>query len=151
MKKRIPCRLVATVVAMVLGTVISGCPRHEDASSPTGGTVPVRNISRDATATGAFQNTDPWQLSTTNADAARGNHGIYLSNGTIGATFGKSGCGDATSVLYRAGVYDEKEVLKLLPAGHAASFAVPKPSETYKQTLTGTPLRRLYRRLVRIS
>ncbi len=132
-------RIAALHALLCTLPLLAGCPRANPlaADTPDGGGPPgiagrpVKNLA----ATGAFQNTDPWQLTTTDTNAVRGNHGIYLANGTIGATFGKLGTGDKNSVVYRAGVYNERETLKQLLVGHVLSLPEPKPGETYRQTL----------------
>ncbi|MBC8135346.1 MAG: glycoside hydrolase family 65 protein [Fibrella sp.] len=122
------------VLTLLLGGIaLSGCPGGNNDAETT--VTPTLRPTRDAKATGAFVDTDPWLLTTTDANAARGNQGIYLSNGTIGATFGNRGFGDKEGVVYRTGLYDEKEALRPIPAGHIAAIAAPKPDEPYRQTL----------------
>jgi trehalose/maltose hydrolase-like predicted phosphorylase len=126
-------RTIFTLALLLAGAALGACNREERGADTS--PLPLSRAPRDAKATGAFVNTDPWQLTTTDANAARGNQGIYLSNGTLGATFGKSGFGDKEAVVYRAGLYDAQEVLKPIPAGHIPAIAAPKPDEPYKQTL----------------
>ncbi len=122
------------VVSFFAGIVTVGCPGTKNTASETMSPSSV-NRNKDAAATGAFKETDPWQLTTTNVNAVRGNQDIYLSSGTLGATFGEGGFGEKEGVVYRAGLYDAQEVLKPVPAGHIPAIAAPKPNEPYKQTL----------------
>ncbi|MBC7807605.1 MAG: glycoside hydrolase family 65 protein, partial [Akkermansiaceae bacterium] len=126
-------RFIAALVVLCL-PLLCGCPAGNDTGQPDAPGVSPK-APRDAAATGAFQNTDPWMLTTTEANAARGNNGIYLSNGTVGATFGNRGFGDKEGVVYRAGLYDDQETLRPVPAGHIPNIAAPKPDEPYRQTL----------------
>lgn len=131
-RNRLAVPFLATV--LLAGVLLAGCPSGDNTSTEAGPAL-SKSKNKDAAATGAFQNTDPWQLTTTDANAVRGNQGIYLSNGTLGATFGKGGFGDKEGVVYRAGLYDAQETLKPIPAGHVPAVAAPKPDEPYKQTL----------------
>jgi trehalose/maltose hydrolase-like predicted phosphorylase len=84
---------------------------------------------------GAFAQTDPWLLTTTDPNANRGNHGIFLGNGYLGATFGANGGAGKDSVCYVAGVYDAKENLLRLPNWHDLGLPAPKSGDKYEQTL----------------
>ncbi|MBC8140567.1 MAG: glycoside hydrolase family 65 protein, partial [Armatimonadetes bacterium] len=128
LQKRLPA-LAAPLIALLL----AGCPANNPATTDAPPVLPRKTV--DAASTGAFQNTDPYLLSTTDPEAHRGNHGIYLSNGTIGATFGATGSATEKSVTFRAGVYDAKETLAPVFTGYALPIAAPKAGETYKQTL----------------
>ena len=128
-------RLCFAASALVVATFLAGCPA--DNSSQTGDNAPPVVVRKPKTAaeTGAFQTTDPWQLTTNNPDAVRGNHGIYLSSGTIGATFGKTGAGDDNSVVFRAGLYDDKENFRPVFAGYKLALPEIKSGDPYRQTL----------------
>ena len=121
----------AVLGGVVAALLVAGCPK-----TPLSDTPPVTpRKTQDAAATGAFQNTDPWNLTTADTKANRGNHGIYLSNGTVGATFGAGGFADDQSIMFRAGLYDAKENLQPVFAGYKLPVAAPLPGEPYKQTL----------------
>src|SRR5688500_10777703 len=91
----------------LLALLLVGCPSSNDADTGSGtpGTPPALNADRSA---GAFADTDPWILKTTDPNAARGNHGIFLGNGHFGATFGANGGADKDSRAFVAGLYDDK-------------------------------------------
>lgn len=130
-------RLMPALAAPFLALTLAGCPANQSATGEGQGDAPPvlpRKV-LDAASTGAFQSTDPWLLSTTDPAAHRGNHGIYLSNGTIGATFGASGSATDASVMFRAGLYDAKETLAPVLTGYRLPIPAPKPDEVYKQTL----------------
>ena len=95
-----------------LYVLLAGCTP----ATPTETAVPPPITQTKDRSAGAFADTDPWILKTTDPNAARGNHGIFLGNGIIGATFGANGGADKDARSYAAGVYDEKETLKELPA-----------------------------------
>lgn len=121
-----------------LSLLVGGCdPSAPNAnSSPSGGAggtaVPTTDTDRSG---GAFADTDPWILKTTDPNAARGNHGIFLGNGQIGATFGANGGAGKDALAFVAGVYDAQE--NLLPIGkwHDLGLPDPKAGEAYEQTL----------------
>ncbi|MDX1931341.1 MAG: hypothetical protein SFU56_01925 [Capsulimonadales bacterium] len=113
----------------------SGCSGPTETPPPSagpGGALPVETKDRSA---GAFADTDPWILKTTDPAAARGNHGIFLGNGHLGMTVGANGGADKNSVTFVAGVYDPGENLLKLPNGHEIGLPEPKPGEKYEQTM----------------
>ena len=114
--------------ALALG--LAGCPKPEDSA-----TTPNNPFGKTTSAdTGAFKDLDPWVLKTTDPNANRGNHGIYLSSGIMGATFGASGGEGKDGKAFVAGVYDKNETLQ--PLADWKSFeVVPKRGEPYEQTL----------------
>jgi trehalose/maltose hydrolase-like predicted phosphorylase len=106
--------------------LLAGChtPRT---TSDAGATAPANR------AAGAFSQLDPWRLTTADANANRGNHGIFLGNGAVGVTVGPSGGADRNSVFFVAGKYDAKENIARQPL--PAALPEPKPGEPYAQTL----------------
>jgi trehalose/maltose hydrolase-like predicted phosphorylase len=83
---------------------------------------------------GAFADTDPWILKTTDPNAARGNHGIFLGNGFLGATFSATGGSGKESRAFVAGLYDKQENIQPIPNWH--DLGLPEPSAgAYEQTL----------------
>ncbi|MBC8101196.1 MAG: glycoside hydrolase family 65 protein [Cytophagales bacterium] len=86
--------------------LLSGCltPQATDE-------VPPPKLQNGRGDTGAFKTLDPWVLNTTDSNANRGNHGIFLGNGYVGATFGANGGASKESVSYLAGKYDAKETI----------------------------------------
>lgn len=115
--------------ALGIALLLVGChPAPPDADTRTAKSPP-----EDRSA-GAFARTDPWLLTTTDRDAARGNHGIFLGNGAFGVTVGPSGGTDANSVSFVAGRYDANENLIRQPLP-PTTLPVPKPGEPYSQTL----------------
>jgi trehalose/maltose hydrolase-like predicted phosphorylase len=120
-------RLLALVALLPL---LAGCPKPgagPDATAPS-----PTPADRSA---GAFAQTDPWLLTTADPAAARGNHGVFLGNGYLGATFGPNGGAGKDAVAYVAGLYDDKENLKPVPNWHDLGLPDPKPGEKYEQTL----------------
>ncbi len=121
------CRTTRLSALLALATLGLGCPKKEPV--PEGIRVPVK------TDTGAFAETNPWVLHTTEPAASRGSRGIFLGNGLIGATFGAQGVATKDSRAYVAGVYDSYEALAALPNWHALALPpIPKDAE-YEQTL----------------
>ncbi|MGC4045193.1 MAG: hypothetical protein QM758_15485 [Armatimonas sp.] len=113
--------------AALVSLVLTGCPKKSDTTD--GSRVPVRTDS------GAFIETNPWQLHTTEVDAVRGNRGIFLGNGLLGATFGAQGVATKDSRSYIAGIYDANETLQIIPNWHTLALpAIPKGAD-YEQTL----------------
>lgn len=131
MKKRyLPstCLVLAGLAALTL----TGCP--SSSQQTTSDTSIGLNSTVDRSA-GAFAQTDPWLLTTSDPTVNRGNHGVFLGNGSLGATFGPNGGASKESVSYVAGVYDAEERLKALPNWHDLGLPAPKPGEKYEQTL----------------
>jgi trehalose/maltose hydrolase-like predicted phosphorylase len=117
--------------ALALGLGLAGCPKPED-PAPT----PNNPVGKTGSAdTGAFKDLDPWILKTTDPSANRGNHGIYLSNGALGVTFGANGGADKNSIAFSMGGYDDKESLK--PSGQWPStlHSAPAAGAAYEQAL----------------
>lgn len=100
-----PTLLTAGVLLSAL--LLSGCP----APQATNDNTPPPNLQNGRGDTGAFKQTDPWLLTTIDPAANRGNHGIFLGNGTVGATFGANGGDDKNSVVFQAGKYDAAETV----------------------------------------
>ena len=122
----------ASVLVLCL-VALSGCPASPPPPSPDG-TRGTSGFGRGAGGEGAFKDLDPWVLKTTDPNANRGNHGVYLSNGYIGATFGPYGGASKDSKAFVAGVYDKNETL--LPLADWSPFELsPKPGEPYEQSL----------------
>ncbi|MBB6052545.1 hypothetical protein [Armatimonas rosea] len=119
------CRLLAVLPFLVL----AGCPKSDTPDAPA---VPLAQAT--PADTGAFKDLDPWVLKTTDPNANRGNHGIYLSSGMLGATFGASGGAGKDSKAFVAGVYDNRENLQPLADWKPGELAL-KPGEPYEQSL----------------
>ena len=99
-------RFVAVVVICLIVLTI-GCKRDNSTA---------RLLSEQGTkqrAAGAFENLDPWILATQKSDAPRGNRGIFLGNGKLGAGFGANGGSDATTKCFAAGVYNNEHLAAL--------------------------------------
>jgi hypothetical protein len=130
-------RRVFLVPLLALATLLlTGChsAQNGNGTAPDGDATPPQ-LNQDRSG-GAFKDTDPWILKTTNLNAARGNHGIFLGNGLVGATFGMNGTGagqDARSYVARG--YDEKEDFKPIGNWHDIGLPEPKSGEPYEQTL----------------
>ncbi|MES2463068.1 MAG: hypothetical protein V4671_20985 [Armatimonadota bacterium] len=130
MGARGPESKVAVVAFLLLTPLLSGCPAPQtaDDSAP-----PLQTRKDGRGDTGAFKQTDLWLLTTTDPNANRGNHGIFLGNGSVGVTFGAQGAGDKTAAAYSAGAYDKNEVLQNIAP---IITAPPQGSGTeYSQTL----------------
>ena len=107
--------------------LLTGCPKSSE--SDTAPPSIAANSSKD---TGAFKDLDPWILKTTDPNANRGNHGIYLSNGTLGATFGSEK--DVRAFL--VGGFDKNEILVATPNWHVfKELPTLKAEESYSQEL----------------
>jgi trehalose/maltose hydrolase-like predicted phosphorylase len=111
-----------------LALLLAGCPRATDT-----GPLTTKALSPDRSA-GAFAQTDPWLLTTTDRGAARGNRGIFLGNGYLGATFGPDGGAGPNGACYVAGVYD-KEVLAPIPLWNKLDLPANLTRGPYSQTL----------------
>ena len=110
---------------------LTGCPKSQETAPPT--TLLTKAVPAD---TGAFKDLDPWILKTTNPNANRGNHGIYLSNGQLGATFGANGGASKDSVAFVAGRYDATENFQKQASWHELPrISEPDPKEPYEQLL----------------
>lgn len=120
-----------TVLLCALCLCGAGCRTTEP---PADSPAPLAARSKQAD-TGAFANTDPWLLMTTDPNANRGNHGIFLGNGLVGATFGPNGGASKESVCFVAGAYDKAENLQPFPLWHDLGLPDPKPGDKYEQTL----------------
>ena len=90
---------------------------------------------RTALATQPIQPTasNPWELTSTNLNDNRGNHGVYLSNGNIGLTLGPFGPSKDAKV-FLGGVYDTNENLLSIPMFDPVRASDPDVA-SYKQTL----------------
>lgn len=120
----------------LLALLLVGCPSSNDADSINNAATPTTPPASDADrSAGAFADTDPWILKATDPNAGRGNHGIFLGNGFLGATFGANGGADKNSRAYVAGLYDDKETIQPIPNWHDLGLPEPKAGETYEQTL----------------
>jgi trehalose/maltose hydrolase-like predicted phosphorylase len=111
--------------------VLTGCPSPQTADD---GAPPV-TLKSGRGDTGAFKETDPWLLTTTDPNANRGNHGIFLGNGYAGATFDAKSGMDNTSVCYVGGFYDRSENLEIVPSWPNTSMPEASAGEPYQQTL----------------
>ena len=108
---------------------LSGCT----SSAPTETSVPPGAPTQNRSA-GAFADTDPWILKTTERDAARGKQGIFLGNGRLGVTVG--GNGAPHNALFIAGVYGGGAGEDYTNFGEYLSFPFPDPAaDGYEQTL----------------
>ncbi|MFM7321469.1 MAG: hypothetical protein ACKO5K_08100 [Armatimonadota bacterium] len=115
---------VRGLLALAGATVLVGCARR-DATPPTAA----------GPAEGPFGGTDPWLLSTRTANAARGNHGIFLGNGLIGITLGAFGF-DARSRCHIAGIFAADETLADIPLfPNKGDVATGTPQGGYEQSL----------------
>src|SRR4051812_28427053 len=101
-------RRLPVSVGLLLAPLLAGCHGSGDPSTEAPPAPITQATPRD---TGAFQQTDPWLLTTTDPTVNRGTHGIFLGNGEIGTTFAASGGSDKDSVVFLAGSYDAKENL----------------------------------------
>ena len=117
---------------LALLPLLTGCPSPSTPTPDAASSPPAIDQDRSA---GAFETTDPWLLKTTKPGASRGNHGIFLGNGFLGATFGASGDAGEDARTYVAGNYDRNEVLAPVANWHDLGLPEPKPGETYEQTL----------------
>lgn len=114
---------------LLFALLLTGCPAKQNESPLT-----QRSLKQDRSA-GAFAGTDPWRLTTTDRNAHRGNRGIFLGNGYLGATFGPDGGAGPDSVCYVAGVYDEKENLAPIPLWNKLDLPEHLTKGPYSQTL----------------
>ena len=113
--------------------ILAGCPASKSEDSNT---LPLEtNTKVDAKDTGAFKDLDPWILKTTDPNANRANHGIYLSSGQVGITVGANGGADKNSVCFRAGGYKSENLESTPTYLKDLNFPEPKVNETYEQTL----------------
>ncbi len=106
-----------------------GCPKPSATTPP-----PAANTLNPDPSAGAFAQTDPWLLNTTDPNANRGNHGIFLGNGYLGATFGPNCGAGKDGVCLISGVYDKRENLLLSPVWNAVDLPATKSGD-YSQTL----------------
>jgi len=128
-------RGVLAAVALLTLPLLTGCPAPNTGSGDGGGDgAPPPNVSQDRSG-GAFETTDPWVLKATKPDVGRGNHGIFLGNGFLGATFGVTGGAGKDARAYIAGHYDQEETLAPISNWHEIGLPDPKPGEPYEQTL----------------
>ncbi len=119
------------LLALLLFT--TGCPNGNRNDGEPRLTLEALNADRSA---GAFAQTDPWLLTTTDPNASRGNHGIFLGNGYLGATFGPDGLSGKDTVCYVAGAYTEPgEVLAGLPVWNTLNLRSKLLEGRYSQTL----------------
>ncbi|GAB4453388.1 MAG: hypothetical protein OHK0029_06110 [Armatimonadaceae bacterium] len=125
-------RLFALWGIVALLFLTTGCPSTAPEESAEAPLQSLRDQDRSA---GAFAETDPWILRTTDPNAARGNHGIFLGNGYIGATFGATGGAGKDSRVFVAGLYDENETIQPISHWHDLGLPDPKASQPYEQTL----------------
>lgn len=127
------CRRCFAAALPLLALLLTGCPSSapENADTASAPLAAQRTADRSA---GAFAQTDPWLLTTTDPAAARANHGIFLGNGFLGATFGPQGVAGENAVCFVAGVYDKNENLAPLPLWNR--IALPSSEGgPYSQTL----------------
>jgi len=116
MKSMLPC--LAAIACLI---AVSGCRTRPNVPSPK----PPATVAVP---------TDPWVLITTDPAASRGNHGIYLSNGRVGTTWGAFGASDS-SRCFVAGIYDDQENLVPIPLFVAPSGPMVSGLASYRQEL----------------
>lgn len=116
---------------LVSGLVVAGCPKPQEPAAPS---LTPGKTSTPAD-TGAFKDLDSWVLKTTDPNANRGNHGIYLSNGALGVTFGANGSSGPGVIAFHAGGYDPKEALTPSRMWPSDNKPQPQPGEKYEQVL----------------
>ncbi|MFY7954148.1 MAG: hypothetical protein ACOVT5_16715, partial [Armatimonadaceae bacterium] len=83
---------------------------------------------------GVVVSTDPWVLTTSDPLAPRGNHGIYLSSGLVGTTWGAFGA-DTNSRCHVAGIYDEAENIAAIDLFQNPSEPASGGFASYRQSL----------------
>ncbi len=113
---------------LLLSLLLTGCSRPAD-TGPQG----ANALAQDRSA-GAFAQTHPWLLTTMDRGAARGNRGIFLGNGYLGATFGPDGGAGPNSACYVAGLYDD-ESLAPIPLWNQLDLPENLTQGPYSQTL----------------
>ena len=116
-----------TTLALAL-TLAAGCPKKT-------ATLPTEGRPAERTESGAFADTNPWLLRTTDPAANRGGRGIFLGNGFLGATFGAQGVAGKDSRCYVAGLYDDNETLQKIPLWNELALPPIAKGEDYEQTL----------------
>jgi trehalose/maltose hydrolase-like predicted phosphorylase len=120
-----------TVGIVIVTVPFAGCtpsgPNTDNTTSPLAMHSPAD--------TGAFRQLDPWLLTTTDVNANRGNHGVFLGNGGLGATFDATGGGGGKdAIAFAAGRYDPAEALE--PIANWQDLNLPAPNGAdYQQTL----------------
>ncbi|HVF85894.1 MAG TPA: hypothetical protein VM821_07910, partial [Abditibacteriaceae bacterium] len=105
----------------------AGCKRNH--STPPQFSYAQRAEQRAA---GAFETLDPWVLTTQKVDAPRGNRGIFLGNGFLGAGFGANGGSDSAIKCFAAGVYNNEHLAEL-PQWN--KLDLPVVNSSYRQSL----------------
>ncbi len=109
------------VALFAISLIISGCNDKNPAPQ-----------SSQKAQNGAFQTLDPWILTTKIPDAPRGNRGIFLGNGFLGAGFGANGGSDETTKCFAAGVYNNEHLAEL-PQWN--KLDLPPGNRNYQQSL----------------
>ncbi len=95
------------VAAILLAISINGCSNDKQTSQ-----ISYEQKAKQRAA-GTFETLDPWILKTIEGAAPRGNCGIFLGNGFLGAGFGANGGSDATTKCFAAGVYNNEHLAAL--------------------------------------
>lgn len=116
----------STVIVVLLAV---GC------SSPQITPVSVEERLRDAQflrQKGVFSSLDPWILTTNEREVSRGNRGIFLGNGFLGAGFGADSGGDKTTLCTVAGVYNNE---RLAPIFNWNTLQLASTPGQYRQML----------------
>jgi hypothetical protein len=126
-------RAAFALLTVLSALLLAGCPRN-GSNEPATSTSPLPGLNQDRSA-GAFAQTDPWLLTTTDPNANRGNHGVFLGNGYLGATFGPNGGAGKNSVAFIAGLYELNETLTPIRNWHDLGLPEPKAGQPYSQTL----------------
>lgn len=121
-------RLVSLTTLALALTLAAGCPKKK---------TDVVGVDRPAetTESGAFADTNPWLLRTSDPDANRGARGIFLGNGLLGATFGAQGVAGKDSRTFVAGLYDAKESLQSIPLWQSLKLPSIEKGDDYEQVL----------------
>lgn len=95
-------------------------------------TSPTQNAVQKTARNNTTPNFDPWILATNKVDVSRGNSGIFLGNGFLGAGFGANGGADATTKCFAAGAYNDEHLARL-PVWNRLDL--PAKTKIYAQSL----------------
>ena len=116
-------RSTRTLIIFVgFAVLLAGCSRTTPVpSNPPKGAMPAIS-------------TDPWVLATADPSCDRGNHGIYLSNGLVGTTWGAFGA-DKDSRCHVAGIYNPQEQLAPIDLFQTPATTPAAGFASYRQEL----------------